>query len=198
MTGLIYAGVGSRQTPLFIRTAMTSASYKMSQDGWHLRSGYATGADQAWGLGAAKHSESSLHDRWTMYLPWQGYNNAPSNDDRFQTVIWNQELEWETRAAYNSDPLIKMGKPHWDQLKSSVQLLHMRNTVIVLGENLDEPAACVLGWTPNGDGSGGTGQAYRVAQANQIPVFDLAIELDRHMASEFIYDKTSEYWGIPW
>lgn len=61
--------------------------------------------------------------------------------------------------------------PH--RLSSYVIRLHARNAQIILGENLDSPVAFVLCWTPQGSGSGGTGQGLRIARAHDIPVFDL-------------------------
>lgn len=48
-----------------------------------------------------------------------------------------------------------------------------RNTCQVLGLNLDSPVKAVICYTPGGSGSGGTGQAIRIAQAYKIPVIDM-------------------------
>jgi hypothetical protein len=61
--------------------------------------------------------------------------------------------------------------PH--RLAPYARRLHARNAQIVLGANLDDPVAFVLCWTPGGSGSGGTGQAIRIARAYGIPVYDL-------------------------
>lgn len=53
--------------------------------------------------------------------------------------------------------------------------LHARNAQIVLGANLDDPVRFVLCWTPGGSGSGGTGQALRIARAHGIPVYDFGV-----------------------
>jgi cell division GTPase FtsZ len=54
-----------------------------------------------------------------------------------------------------------------------VRKLHARNAMIVLGKNLDDPVDFIICWTPGGTGSGGTGQALRIARAYGIPVYDL-------------------------
>ena len=64
--------------------------------------------------------------------------------------------------------------PHWGGLKSYVKKLHARNSQIILGENLSNAVQFVICWTPNGATVGGTGQAIRVCNYYNIPVFNLA------------------------
>ena len=56
-----------------------------------------------------------------------------------------------------------------------------RNALQVLGTDGQTPVDFIMCWTPNGSGSGGTGQAIRIARALNIPVFDLGHQriLDR-------------------
>jgi hypothetical protein len=177
VTNLIYAGVGSRQTPSTIQESMTLMGFQMSQSGWHLRSGYAEGADKAFGLGAAQQSELSDQDRWVMYLPWRGFNGAPKDGDpRFQVCFPTQDL---TRVA-------KECHPAWDRLNRPAQLLMIRNVAIVAGIGLGEPANLLIGWTPNARRGGGTGHAMRVAEMIGVPVFDLASAYERKACVEYI------------
>lgn len=173
---LVYAGIGSRKTPAPVLEAMTSMAFQLSQSKWHLRSGYATGADQAFGLGAAQQSEISNQDRWTMYLPWAGFNNAPKGDSRFQVAFPSDELFRIAREAH----------PAWDQLNQPAKLLMLRNVMIVGGLDLGSPATCVIGWTPDARRGGGTGHAMRVAEMLGIPVFDLASAWDCRAVVEYI------------
>lgn len=48
-----------------------------------------------------------------------------------------------------------------------------RNAVIMLGINGDSPVDFVVCWTKDGKDSGGTGQAIRIANAFDIPVYNL-------------------------
>jgi len=48
-----------------------------------------------------------------------------------------------------------------------------RNAMQILGRDGNTPVTCVICWTKDGKGSGGTGQACRVADYYGIPVFDL-------------------------
>ena len=61
-----------------------------------------------------------------------------------------------------------------------------RNSYQVLGRNLDDPVEFVICWTPGGSGSGGTGQAIRIAKDYQIPVFDLGSPETKLRLEEFL------------
>lgn len=57
MVEKLYAGIGSRRTPLHIRSVMTDFASVMYSRGWVLRSGGACGADQAFERGAHENTE---------------------------------------------------------------------------------------------------------------------------------------------
>lgn len=75
------------------------------------------------------------------------------------------------RAAFE---LAERFHPAWDRCGTYARALHARNGFQVLGRDLASPSRFVLCWTPGASGSGGTGQAIRIANAYGIPVFDLA------------------------
>lgn len=156
---LIYAGIGSRKTPDLVLRQMESIGQQLGESGWHLRSGFADGADKAFGRGAETVSGS-----FEMILPWEGFNGAPKDDPRFYVPQWSAELLEIAAAAH----------PVWERLTDTVKCLHARNVPQVLGWNVREPADMVVCWTPNAKSGGGTGQAIRVAKMRGIPVFDLA------------------------
>lgn len=56
-TSLLYAGIGSRDTPLYIQIIMRRTALGLGRAGWTLRSGGARGADSAFieGAQAGKH-----------------------------------------------------------------------------------------------------------------------------------------------
>lgn len=145
-----YAGIGSRKTPEKILELMTLAAGQFSEEDLILRSGGADGADTAFEIGAYGAKE--------IYLPWQGFNNRYSPYNR------------PSEAAFD---LAKQYHPAWENLSQAGQKLMARNCHQVLGQNLDDPVAFILCWTPKGSGSGGTGQAIRLARAYSIPVFDM-------------------------
>ncbi len=163
-----YAGIGSRATPPAVLEQMTRAARWLSARGWVLRTGMATGADQAFYRGASAHGPLEL------YLPW------PSFEARARAAISSAEqlvLGEPTPAACQ---LAASFHPAWARLTRAVRALHARNCHQVLGADLESPARFVLCWTPDGslDGRGrrvgGTGQALRLAHHPGLPVFNLA------------------------
>jgi hypothetical protein len=147
---------------------MAGAARWLSTTGWVLRTGMATGADQAFYRGASTRGPLEL------YLPWPTFEadaHAPSRgSDQFV-------LGQPTPAAYE---LAATFHPAWSRLPRAVRALHARNAHQVLGADLASPARFVLCWTPDGslDGRGrrvgGTGQALRIARHHGIPVFNIA------------------------
>lgn len=155
-----YAGIGSRETPDFILDHMSSIATQLGNDGWTLRSGGADGADLAFERGALK-SATQPH----IYLPWPGFNNAVA-------CRRNDPEVWTLAVA-------EAHHPAWANLKRGARQLHCRNVHQVLGDSTDlvdsrTPSSFILCWTPDAKGGGGTGQAIRIAQAYNVPVFDLA------------------------
>lgn len=163
---LIYAGIGSRKTPLPMLTIMTNLARELSPTGWQLRSGHADGADKAFERGAV-HKE--------IHLPWPGYNNQ---DCGGVYICPKPTVEIATIAATHH--------PKWDSLTDAVKLLMCRNVTIVLGENLDAYAKMVIAWTPNGKLEGGTAHGITVAHAFDIPVFNIARSEDQIALCKFV------------
>lgn len=81
-------------------------------------------------------------------------------------------LDWQHHASRYH--------PKWSKITPDAKLLHARNSAIVLGPNLNDPVQFVVCWTEDGEASGGTGQALRIAADSKwnIPIFNL-----RHDAS---------------
>lgn len=146
-----YAGIGSRETPLNVCYAMQKIAEKLSNQSYCLRSGGAPGADTAFECGA-QHKE--------IFLPWNGFNN-----------------KWVDGKQYIVPPLnkkyVKQFHPSPSKLKEGGILLMSRNTYQVLGQNLNDPVSFLLCWTKDGSATGGTGQAIRIANHFNIPVFNI-------------------------
>lgn len=147
-----YAGIGSRKTPPHILDDMRSIATRMSQRGYILNSGGASGADTAFEQGADPRMTQ-------IFLPWRGFNGRSS-------PLTPPSLETYTIA--------KQFHPNWERLSPAVRRLMARNVHQVLGKTLDEPVEIVICWTPEGRGGGGTGQAIRIAHHYGIRVVDLA------------------------
>ncbi len=82
--------------------------------------------------------------------------------------------------------------PYWDNCDSIARKLHGRNSMIILGENLDSPVKFVICYTPDGKASGGTGVGIRIAESFNIPVFNLFFPDVRDRINDFIGVKKVE------
>lgn len=169
---LIYAGIGSRKTPADVLYQMAIIAQQLS-DKWLLRSGHADGADTAFESGCI-----SANGRMEIFVPWYGFNSAPTNHPDYIRPKATQGLA-DYAAQFH---------PAWDKCTDAAKLMHMRNVCQILGEHGDAPVNLVICWTPKGLGQGGTGQAIRIAEAHNIPVFDLGVPGDhiREGLCEFI------------
>jgi len=90
-------------------------------------------------------------------LPWRGFEGSAS------TLIVKDKRAFEIAEKYH---------PYWHNLSDGAKKLQARNSHQVLGADLNTPSDFIICWTKNGKGSGGTGQALRIAKAYDIPVFD--------------------------
>ena len=59
------------------------------------------------------------------------------------------------------------------KLEGTTLRLMARNCYQVLGKDLETPSEFIICWTKDGQATGGTGQALRIAKKNNIPVFNL-------------------------
>lgn len=169
-TEMLYAGIGSRQTPLDVLDAMKYVGGHLANEGWLLRSGHAMGADQAFETGA-KEQNGKLE----IFLPWDGYNGGYVKDGyivpHFQEKLLN---------------IAAMHHPRWQYLSNGAKRLHARNVCQILGVNCDNPVTLVICWTPYASSSGGTGQAIRIAKSYDIPIFDIADPKQRTALENYV------------
>lgn len=150
MSELIYAGIGSRETPENILSEMTSFADWLSQrSDFICATGGAIGADTAFINGADK-----IHN----WLPFTGYNG-------YRSLMPDVDIE--------SLKMAKKYHPNWKACDGSTMMMHARNSNIVLGKNLNKPVKFILCWTIDGLELGGTGQALRIAKDFDIPVINL-------------------------
>ena len=156
---MTYAGIGSRRTPDDVLEQMTQLAQELGKLGWTLRSGGADGADRAFQDGA-----EAVGGRREIFLPWAGYNGL--DDD--STVVLSGVVE---RDAMD---VARRHHPAWGRCRQGARKLHARNTAIIHGRDLCQPVDAVVCWTPNAVAVGGTATGIRVAEALEIPVFNLA------------------------
>lgn len=147
---LIYAGIGSRETPEEILSEFTSFADWLSQrSDFICATGGALGADTAFINGAEK-----VHN----WLPFTGYNG-------YRSLMPDVNIE--------SLAMAKKYHPNWKACGGGAMMMHARNCNIVLGKDLNKPVKFILCWTKNGEVTGGTGQALRIAEDFNIPVINL-------------------------
>jgi hypothetical protein len=150
----IYAGIGSRETPLDILNLMTRVAIALTNDNWILRSGGADGADTAFETGAG---------RKEIYLPWNGFNGKTVDNVSYFLLPETEEARDYVYDYHPSGLYLKQGPFK----------LMVRNTYQVLGADLRSPADVVICWTSDGKASGGTGQAMRIAKDYEIEIINL-------------------------
>lgn len=142
---MLYAGIGSRKTPLRTRAIMERYAKAAAMNKYILRSGGAAGADTAFEVGATR-------SKGLMEI--------------FRPV--------DAAAQSWALATVDMYHPSPKALSHYARLLMARNAMIVLGRDKAFPVRQIICWTEGAQGGGGTGQALRIAQDYAIPIFDLA------------------------
>jgi len=142
---------------------MTKIAGFLESKGLVLRSGGASGADMAFESGVKDPSNREI------YLPWKGFNMNYSN------LYGVDNAALEMAAKFH---------PAWDECSTGARELHARNCYQVLGRDLATPSRFIVCWTKGGKITGGTAQAWRIANANNIPVFNLARDKDLRIILE--------------
>ena len=154
---MIYAGIGSRETPLSVLEDMQHIAFQLGSMNWILRSGGAPGADTAFEYGS-DHAGGTKE----IYIPWAGFQG------RKDAIVGAEQPNFPDALFLASN-----FHPAWDRCRASARALHARNGYQILGKSLTQKADCVICWTRNASGTGGTGQALRIAKHFNIPIFDL-------------------------
>lgn len=158
-----YTGIGSRSTPQNVMQLMTKVATYLSSIGYILRSGGADGADSAFESGSTN-SE--------IFLPWPNFNNKKG-------IVCSHPLAIELAMRFH---------PNYSNLSAGAKKLMHRNSHQLFGVNMDTPSDFVICWTPNGSGSGGTGQALRIAKYYNIPIFDIGHYNNMDVAKKELYN----------
>lgn len=160
-----YAGIGSRNTPEDFKYLLFHAAKTLAMKGYTLRSGGADGADSAFEAGA-----DIVNGKKEIYLPWKGFNNSSS------TLVVEEGKAYEIAEEFH---------PYWHNLKPAARKLQARNSHQVLGLDLLSPSQFILCYTPGGKRTGGTGQALRLAEEKNIPIFDFGCYEYKQSIEEF-------------
>lgn len=169
MTYKPYTGIGARKTPVDTALNMAKIAYTLGALGYTLRSGGASGADRAFALGA-----DSVKAPKEIFLPWHNFNDNDS--------------PW-FNPSQKCFSMAERFHPRWQSLNQAAQKLMARNCQQILGFDLMSPTGFVVCWTADGEASGGTGQALRIAKAYEIPIYNLQKPSDLLRLREFIDSK---------
>ena len=174
----VYAGIGSRETPVPILSIMTKFAYAVAET--HiLRTGGALGADDAFYKGAKKWCDEKNHkyeNHIEIFLPWDGFNGHKKGNNKH---IWSD-------LPLGASMIAEKYHPKYEKLKEPAQKLMARNTQQIMGRLLHEHTDFVVCYTSDGRDSGGTGQALRIARDLNIPVFNLFHREAYHYCMEYI------------
>lgn len=185
---MIWAGIGSRETPADILKEMFWIGEALCEDGSTLRTGGAPGADQACEGGYAacmSKGETFIQEHAEIYLPWASFESG--NRSWIEPKL-TEAADWayEIAAEYH---------PSWIYLKQGAKRLHARNVHQILGATQDGPVTdTVICWTKGARGGGGTGQALRIAKGYDVPIFDLA---DPEQRKEILEELGIHPWRPP-
>lgn len=150
-----YAGIGSRETPLPTLALMRGIAKMLADRGYTLRSGGAKGADQAFEYG------TPVMVQMEIYVPWHGFERRPDTMAKVN-LAWGEAMS-----------IAEKFHPNWAACSDTVRKIMARNTFQVLGHDCHTPSKFVVCWTKTGKATGGTGQALRIAEHHDIPIYNL-------------------------
>lgn len=158
MGNLIYTGIGARDVPHKYVEGMRSVAMHLSKyHQYTLRSGGARGCDTVFQEGCA-----SVNGEMQIFLPYNNFNGNRVDNKVFLCDNTNSKaLE-----------IAKHFHPAWNKLSDKGVQMMVRNVYQVLGINLDMKTDFIVCYTKNGEITGGTGQALRMAEHFDIPVFN--------------------------
>lgn len=162
---MIYAGIGSRETPQSILDAFTEIGRRLADLGIVLRSGRAPGADSAFEIGCAERNGSA-----EIFIPWDSFQReAPVIGTRPAFVFDNLEPLQKQKALSSIDRY----HPAPEKLSQGARKLMARNYCQMFGPSVSSPRTdFIVCYTRDGRASGGTGQAIRMAEDAGITVLN--------------------------
>lgn len=157
---MIYAGIGSRETPVNVCDLMFKIARHLAMHNWTLRSGHAKGADRVFENGCDDATFGRKKEIFTA-----------------KSVI--PEKAFEIAAEYH---------PAWHACNEPARRLHARNSMILLGADLVTPCNVVLAYAPGGNKFGGTSQGIRIAEGHKIAVLNM-FETETFNHLKDMYDR---------
>lgn len=169
-----YTGIGSRRAPPDVLDDITRIAGLLADAGLILRSGAARGCDTAF--------ETGCKGKAHIYVPWRGFSKSP--------------LIRSFQPAIDAYKIAMNLHPAWQSISRGAKALHARNCHQVLGDNLNQPSAFVICWTPDGCESestrskdtGGTATAICLAEKHGVPVYNLKNQASRDAVARLLDD----------
>lgn len=173
---LVVTGIGARKTPADVLTEMSRIAREFEKRGARLRSGGAGGADLAFEAG---YSDPQCCE---IFHPWRRF--APKVDGvavDVGAVLGRKRPACGPGAAIvlegdilrRAEAIAQRFHPAWSRCSDFARKMHTRNVPQILGPKLDRPCDIVVCWTADGEASGGTGQALRMAKAYDALIVNL-------------------------
>jgi hypothetical protein len=183
-----YAGIGSRQITPKIQYEMTKLAIELSHMGYTLRSGNATGSDQAFASGATKAQ---------IWLPWRDFEKEFQDEhpDHGYRLVGDEccpgepdPEAWDSVEKFhpNYKNMVKLKGTAQEQKYYKFMRFMSRNYRQVRGWG-EPDSEFVVCWTEDGLDKGGTAQALRIARHFDIPIFNMF-----NMTSEEILNEISK------
>ena len=164
MSAIYYAGIGSRKTPLHILERFKEIGTLLAKEGCILRSGRAVGADSYFERGCR-----SVMGDCEIYVPWVGFprDGELSEYPAISFYELSDIMQERARASVNTY------HPAPYRLSAGARLLMARNYFQIYGDSTTaQKTDFIVCYTPDGKASGGTGQALRMAEHENIPIFN--------------------------
>jgi len=184
----IITGIGSRETPEIELQLLTRIAMEAEKRGMRGRSGGAGGADLAFEKGFTDPKNIDV------IFPWRGFLPKDMTEQDVTAYLGRERpkqgpgapvmLEWKMRAK--AEELAAKYHPAWEKCSQGARALHSRNMPQVLGLQLDKKTDVVVAWTKDGQATGGTGQAIRIARDLGIPVANLKNPEERRIVLEVL------------
>ena len=98
---------------------------------------------------------------------------AEGADKAFESGANKKEIFLMKHATEQAEAYSKRYHPNWDACSFHARKLLARNAQIILGPHLETPVEFVICWI-DVNNPGGTAHSVRIADANNIPVYNMA------------------------
>lgn len=184
---MIYAGIGSRETPPYILSLMTRMGRVMALEGHTLRSGGADGADEAFQIGCGEVDEGLVE----VWLPYANFRFELNRRFPNRNVdLSNLAYTIARRTCENKS------KGWWERNTSFGKDAKARNVHIILGSDCQTPVDLVTCWAPVDKGgfeTGGTGHGTAVARDHNIQVINLFFDEHREAIEERVTELEKKH-----